>query len=138
MITLEFWNTCDLNDILYQMGFRQKRFYQNTVLSEPKHEYEEDGVKNGDKEFFPLHQTLRKRYHFDVVVPEYELDALTMLPMHEKVRLTDELGNVSFIKDIEVTPEEWRGRWCRVRIWFSTHSYSKTPKCRNMQIGIPS
>jgi len=137
MITLEWWNTCDTHDVLYQMGWRQIRYY-NADLSEPKHELTEEGAEDGDGEFHPLHQRFVKTYHFDVAVAEYELDALTLLPFHDQVRITDENGYSAFMKDIEVTPGDWNERFIRVDIYFNTQSYIKTPKCENMTTGLPA
>jgi len=140
--TLEWYNTCDMADILYQDGFRQRLLLDDirmaAALSEPNYLTQEEGVENGEGEFIPTFQTLEKRHQFSFIATEYMLDALTLLPLHDSVWLTDSNGLKLKCLDVEVTRGEWDGRFCPVVVSFYTHRYFKTKKCRNKTIALPA
>lgn len=140
---LEWTNACDICDIFYQDDFKQVFYIDSDknrmcgALSEPQYPLEEEAITNGDGVEIPIFQRLEKRYQLSFLANEYMLDALTMLPMHSDVTLTDPDGNSSLIYDIQVTPGTWSGRFIPVVVSFVTHRFVKTKRCRNMTIALP-
>lgn len=110
---IEFWNDCDALDILYQQGFRQA-VYINTVLSNPSY-----NIFQGEFDKW------KKVYGFDLIAPEYLVDALMTLPMHDNVLIDGIL-----VRNIEVSVE-WLIRWGRVRVTFDVGYYVNSG-CGNM------
>ena len=139
---LEWSNTCDVADLFYQEGFSQVFYIDSErmcgALSEPTHELEEDAITNGEGDVIPVFQVLVKRYNFSFVATEVMTDAISLLPLHDNVFLTDPEGNQSKLNDIEVTVGSWEGRFAPVVISFSLNRYVKTKRCRNMSIALPA
>lgn len=99
---IEYYNDCDAIDLLYQTGFRQV-LHIDACLSEPTYVFDEDKWK--------------KVYHFDVVAPEFMLDTLHTLPLHDYI-LIDGVR----VYDVSVS-YTWMGRFAHVDITFSCGYY---------------
>lgn len=137
---LEWTNPCDLSDMFYQNGFKQVLYIDSDILkmcgalSEPNYDLTEEAVTSGENDVIPTFQHLEKRYQLSFLANEFMCDALTMLPMHDDVSLTDPNGIQSKIGDIEVSLGSWESRYVPVVVSFTTHKYIKTKRCRNMTI----
>ena len=101
-LKIEYTNTYDfLERILYQKGFRQI-LYLDADVKKPEYPIEEEGVENGEKEFNPTFLKWQKRYQFEVYAPEFLVDALTTLPLHDNVWITFQNDESNLITDIDV------------------------------------
>jgi len=123
MITLEVSNACDVANILYQFGFRQ-RLFLDAIITQPDYDSTEEGIENGNKGFNKTFQQLKKRYKIDFIAPEYLLDALTLLPMHDYVTIHD--GYQSYpIDDVNIE-YEWDDFYAVCTLSFTITGWNKT------------
>ena len=76
--------------------------YLDVDIKAPEYPVTEDGNENGDKQFIPSFIKWEKRYSFTSYFPEYLVDAITALPLHNDIYLTFKNGDVYKIKDISV------------------------------------
>jgi len=123
MITLEISNTCDLGMTLYQFGFKQRLFI-DAIITQPDYDSKEEGVENGNRYFNKTFQQLKKRYKIDFIAPEYILDALTLLPLHDYVTLYDGFDSYE-LDDISVD-YDWDGRFAICTLGFTVNGWNKT------------
>jgi hypothetical protein len=83
MLKLSYWND---EPIVYKNGhlrydeFRHI-FYFNSQLGKPVYEFEED-VANLEGHIFPIQQISIKKYKFEILVPEFVIDALRLVRLH--------------------------------------------------------
>ena len=80
MLTLNWWSDCDWDSIIYQDGFRNSLVLDSS-LDIPK----EDIVINPDErqgEMFVHDVIIKKRYKFNIRIPEYLWNALIRLPAY--------------------------------------------------------
>ncbi len=123
MIILDISNTCDLGDTLYQFGFRQ-RLYLDAIITNPDYSVTQEGIENGNKGFKQTFAQFKKRHKMDFIAPEYLLDALTLLPLHDYITIDD--GYDSYVADDVEVDYEWQGGWAYVTITFSVDKWNKT------------
>ena len=85
---IETWNSCDIPEVLYQKGFKNRFYLEGRMLlNDP--EIEEDGYENGAKEFIPTLIKYTDKYNFQAVVPEYIYHALLFIRMHDNFWITE-------------------------------------------------
>lgn len=89
MLKLQYWND---EPIVYKNGhlryqdFRHT-FYFNSQLGKPIYEFEED-VQERDGHVFPIQQISIKKYKFELLVPEFVIDALRLVRLHNFKQIT--------------------------------------------------
>ena len=104
-LKFEYWNTCDLGNIYYQGG-QHFIFYLDADVAEPFHEEVEDGQENGDGDFIPTYRRQMKRYRIRTgLIPDYLIDAIQRMKLHDHIELTFKSGEVEQIYNIDVEPE---------------------------------
>lgn len=104
-LKLEWWNDCDLGDIYYAGGYKNV-FYYETEIGKPSYEVEQQTQENGEAVDVILSQARKKIYQFEVFVPEYIVDALVDMALHDNIRLSTTDGlYASTIRNVEVSPE---------------------------------
>jgi hypothetical protein len=132
---IEFWNSCDLGNYLYQAHFKQRFYFEQTV-GLPEYLKEEEGTTDGKKRFIPSFQKIKKIYQIDFgLVPEYMVDALQVMQLHDTkwIYLTD--GGSGEMQDIELTVEwERLGCYAQVKMKFSTEFINKTACCSDRSL----
>jgi len=114
LLKIEYSNTHDLIDkvagdisgrVLYQNGYSNS-VYLDVDVKEPKYPILEDGKDNGDKEFIPTFLKWEKRYVFTDYLPEFLVDALTLIPIHNSIWITLKNGESNKVKDV-ITDVDW-------------------------------
>jgi hypothetical protein len=104
-LKFEYWNTCDLGNIYYQGG-QHFWFYLDGDVLEPFHEDTEDGQEDGDGDFVPTFRRQMKRYRIKTsLVPDYLIDAIQRMKLHDNIELTFKTGEVEQIYNLDVEPE---------------------------------
>jgi parallel beta-helix repeat protein len=104
-LKFEYWNTCDLGNIYYQGG-QHFIFYLDADVGEPIHEEVEEGQENGDGDFIPTYRRQMKRYRIRTgLIPDYLIDAIQRMKLHDHIELTFKSGEVEQIYNIDVEPE---------------------------------
>lgn len=86
-IKLEWSNSCDLGGIYYQSGFSNKLYF-DTNIGNPSYEEEIEEQYNGDGVLIATFQRLVKNYNFQVYAPEYIIDALKLMQLHDTITIT--------------------------------------------------
>lgn len=107
LIKLEWWNTCDLGNIYYLGGFRNK-IYLDAIIGEPSWDELEEGAENGDGLFVQDYFRSKKRYQFKCLVPEYLVDALKLIPAHDNKRISYTNGLFNADIDYCQVDVEWQ------------------------------
>ena len=102
MISIQFTNTLDLGDILYQHGFTQM-CYLNAVLGQP----ENGEIKTGDtRDGVVIIEKIITMPIYKIIdwIPNSLFQALSRLPGHSSVTIIDEVDNTYSPNNIEVKP----------------------------------
>lgn len=132
-LKLKYRNSCDIDNLYYQDQNFYNILFLDADIGKPEYSVVAEGSENGDKEFMPTFQKVKKLYKIEVLAPEYLVDALTLLPLHDNITLYDKTGESSVIKNIVIEPE-WLDYDCfaKVTITFEQDYNSKTACCGNM------
>lgn len=105
-LTLNFHNDCDLGDILYHDGFTQTFWFESETM-EPSFPNEEEGQKNGEGRFLRTFARQTKKYLARTKeMPDFMVDVFNRLKLHDSVVLTDLVGDVNSLYNLEVE-HEW-------------------------------
>ena len=132
-ILIEYSNSVDFGDILYQNTF-ENRIYLDADVSKPEYEIVEEGTENGDGEFFPTFQKWAKKYSITFYAQEFLVDALTLMTLHDQITVTLRNGEASNVLDAEVE-YKWDSNiecWAEVTLSFVT-DYIIRKKCDENQ-----
>jgi hypothetical protein len=118
-IRLDWNNTCDLGNIYYGGSFVNTVFFEADI-GEPEYSIKEEGHENEEGIFIAKIQKRIKSYKFEVFVPEYVVDALVLMPLHDNIFISLTNGlYYSRIRNVEVTPTwEFNGCMATVEIKF--------------------
>ena len=105
MLELQYWND---EPIVYKNGHLRYQdfmhvFYFPTQLGKPEYPFQED-VQERDGHVFPIQQISMKKYKFELLVPEFVLDALRLVRLHnfKQVRY---LGITYNLEEFIMTPQ---------------------------------
>ena len=115
MIKLEWSNTCDLGGMLYQNNFMQK-IYIDSEIANPDYDIREEGISDGEKNFRPTFSYFGKIYKFEFVATEFVSDALTQIPLHSYVRITED-DSYAIAKDV-IIEVEWYDYFNKITVSF--------------------
>jgi hypothetical protein len=111
-LKFEYWNTCDLGNIYYQGG-QHFWFYLNGDVLEPFHEDIEDGQEDGEGDFVPTYRRQMKRYKIrTALVPDYLIDAIQRMKLHDHIELTFKTGEVEQIYNLDIEVEWQFEKYC--------------------------
>lgn len=103
-LKLEWWNSCDLGEIYYTGGYRNRAYFE-TEVGKPDYQLEQETEPNGEGVDVILSQVRKKIYQFEVYVPEYMVDALVDMALHDNIRITYTNGLYSSaIRNVQVIP----------------------------------
>ncbi len=127
MLKIEFWDDKNILDIRYTDGFKQF-LYLDAILSHPEYPLDEEGKQDVEGIFNAEWQRWRKTFHFDFVAPEYLVDAITTMAIHDNVYI-DGLK----VKDITVDVN-WQGAWAVVDVGFVTDEVIRGTCCTNLTL----
>jgi hypothetical protein len=104
-IKLEWWDTCNVGNIYYEVGFKNKIFL-DTDIGKPSYDILEEGEENGNGVFIKDYVRFQKIPQIQCYVPEYLADALSLLPLHSNIRVTFTNGiYAGLVRNANVTVE---------------------------------
>lgn len=86
-IKLTWTNTCDLGGVLYNGSNFVNKMFLDTDVIRPDYFDEQTGQENGDGVFIINSETLKKRYKFETIGPEYVADALSFMALHDTINI---------------------------------------------------
>lgn len=95
--------------------------YLDTYIVKPQYEYERD-VRNRDGKVFPLKQIRKKVHRFEVIAQESILDALSLVELHDVVKLYDRRGYEMKVEEITMGQASWLGPGNIAAVTFSVVS----------------
>ncbi len=105
-LIINFTNSCDLGDILYQDGFTQTVFLESEPL-EMSFPIEEEGQKNGEARFIRTFARQVKKYTArTLTLPDYMVDVFNRMILCNSITITDLVGDVHNVYNLEVE-HEW-------------------------------
>lgn len=136
IIKIEYWNTCDFADILYQTNWKQ-RLYIDTEISRPEYPVEIETNKDGEGNDIPEFQRWQKRYKFKLVMPEFLTDALTLATLHDNIFITDKFGeSAKVIVGSFLVSVNWiKDCYAECEIQFDVDYFIKGTCCDNIELG---
>jgi len=130
-IKLEWWNTCDIDNILYQTGYKQ-HLYLDCDLGSPEYKLKQEFNTNGDETNLPKFQRWDKIYKFYFYAPEYIADCLSLLPLHDNVWIYTQNEEICKCEDVIVEVAWEEPCFAKISIQFSQDYIIKTNCCRNI------
>lgn len=84
---LEWSNSCDFATLIYQTGYKNL-LYLTSELARAEPSVVEEGITNGEGKFFQTSAIYFDNYKIEEYVPEYVMNALVALKMHDTVMIT--------------------------------------------------
>lgn len=130
-VKLAWRNSCDIEPLLYQTGFGAVAYIDTYTEAIPP-EINEEGENNAQGEFVPTLQRIVHRHKIELFAPDYLLDALTSMQVHDHVEITDYTDTVQ-MQRIKVTAEYSEAYTGTCKIEFELPgSYARTNCCSNM------
>ncbi len=87
LIKIEFWNGCDVGNVIYQTGYKN-HFWLDTTLLKNAPTVEETGFENGFGEFQLELARYIDNYSLNDYVPEYIFNAFLFMQLNDNVHLT--------------------------------------------------
>jgi hypothetical protein len=105
-LIINFWNVCDLGNILYQDDFKQTIWIESETM-EPSFPMEEKGVENGEGMFIRTFARQVKKYTVKTKeLPDFMVDVFHRMKLHDTITLTDLVGDTNTVFNLEVE-HEW-------------------------------
>jgi hypothetical protein len=105
-LTINYSNTCDLGDIIYQYDMNQTIWFESETM-EPSFTLEEEGQKNGEGRFVRTFGRQVKKYLARTKeMPDYMVDVFNRMRLHDTISLTDLVGDTNVVYNLEVE-HEW-------------------------------
>jgi hypothetical protein len=106
-IIVSFSSCCNLGDIYYEDNFTQTLWLESDNM-EQTYPYVEKGQENGDGRFVPTFRRQDKIYSIKTkLLPQYMVEVLHRLKMHDLVTLIDQVGNNYTIENVDAE-HEWQ------------------------------
>jgi hypothetical protein len=108
-LKLEWWNLSDIppifyNDITGGLPYFVNRVYLDTFITASEPEIEEDGTRDGNDELIPTFQKAIIRYRVTFEAPDFLKKALTIMQMHDQIKLTTKNNiRAGIVRRINVT-----------------------------------
>jgi len=105
-LIFDFFNSCNLGDINYIDSFLQTLYLESETM-ESTFTTEEEGQKNGEGQFVRTFARQTKKYSIrTMALPDYMVDVFNRMKLHDNVQLTDLVGDVHNVYNLEVD-HEW-------------------------------
>lgn len=130
---LEFYNTCDINGIMYQRGFHQRLFIDSDIVK-PEYEIKEEGYEDGEMNFIRTFQKERKIFKLEWLVYEYMLDSIHTIPLHDNKILYLKNGEKEIIDNLQIEVDWITSGVAKLLLKFTTRYVIKTACCSNLGV----
>lgn len=130
-ICLEYHNSCNYSDVLYQNGFKQ-RYFIDASLCKPTYEIEEEGYKDGEGNFISTFKRQWKIFNLELLCTEQQSDCLFTVPLHDFIAIYLQNGEYEQVYDLEVKKEDVTSGICRVSLSFRTRYMIKNGCCNSV------
>ena len=105
-LTINFSNTCDIGDLVYQNGFEQTTWLETEAM-EMSFPQEEEGQKNGEGGFVRTFARQVKKYLARTkALPAYMIEVFNRMKLHDTIEIIDQVGDINTAYNLEVD-HEW-------------------------------
>lgn len=132
-LKLEWNNSCDIDPVLYQTGY-SNTVYLDTYTEPIPPELNEEGEADGAGEFIPTLQRIVHKHKIEVFGPDYLLDALAFMQIHDNINITDST-DTSKIERVKVAPDYGENYAGSCKIEFELPgNYIRTNCCSNIAL----
>ena len=136
ILTLEWWNDCDICNILYQTGF-QNKIYLNTDVFAPEYKFYEDAEEDDERNIIAYNQIAHKYYKFEIVGSKALCNSFSIIHQHDNIKLTFPNGETYDVLDF--TPDfdaikDCYGAMQQIECTFRIDSCEKSDCCNNEEI----
>lgn len=96
---LEWYNSCDIDDTIYNQdsincSYKNRIYLDESILTKPEYPFREEGEVDGNQKFNVTFQVWEKTIRFLIAkCPEFIVDALTGIRLHDTFTITTPLRN---------------------------------------------
>ena len=104
-------HTCDICNIFYSGGFKQ-RFWLEGDLFDPEYIFIQEGTEDGDSNFILNYGKTQKKYRFRFLMPEFFMDGVSLMHMHNNVSVVLPDGRTEKILSVEMSQPDWAQNSC--------------------------
>jgi hypothetical protein len=105
-LIIDYYNECDLGDILYHHGFTQTLWFESEPM-EQSYPLEDKGVENGEGRFVRVFARQVKKYLCRTnAMPDYMVEVFHRMKLHDVITLTNLFGDTNTLYNLEVD-NEW-------------------------------
>jgi hypothetical protein len=106
-LKIDFYNTCDLYNIIYQGGFTQSLWFKSEPMEETYPEKVE-GFENGEGTLVKTFIRQTKTYTSKTFeMPGYMVDVFNRMKLHSFIQLTDLVGDINGVLNLAIE-HEWQ------------------------------
>ena len=128
-LKIEWWNSSDLGDVLYQTGYKNK-IYLDVEVERPDYNVTIESDVNGDNREIPKFKKWEKVYKIpDMHMQEDLLDAFSFMQLHDNIEVTLQTGETITVDQLRVE-HEWEEVGCLAKVTISfTEDYTITTAC---------
>ena len=137
-LKIKYRNSCDLAGSLFTATKPSFSYviYLNVDVGKSIYEYTEEGRDDGEKNFIPDFKKLAKVYEFTTLVPEYILDCLYSIMLHDTIVITLKNDETSRVRNFKVQQNGWNdfGSMCNVTVQFTVDYVISTGCCGNEKL----
>ena len=135
-LVLEYSNEKDFAGIIYQTGFTN-RLYLDVDIGIPEYETVEESELDGENNEKPTFQKVQKKYKIEFVCPEYILDALYLVRLHDNIFVKLKNNESSKIDTFEIT-HSWINEdgWAKTLIVFTIDYVVKVGYLENEKLQL--
>lgn len=137
-LKIKYRNSCDLAGSLFTATSPTFYYilYLDVDVGKSTYEYVEEGRDDGEKNFIPDFKKLAKVYEFTTVVPEYILDCLYSVMMHDKIVITLKNNETNRVRNFKVMQNGWNeyGSMCNITVQFTVDYIISTGCCGNEKL----
>lgn len=106
---LEWYNSCDIDDTIYNEDsinclYKNRIYLDESILTKPEYPFREEGEVDGTQKFNVTFQVWEKTIRFLIAkCPEFIVDALTGIRLHDTFTITTPLRNKQLSVDDAIT-----------------------------------
>lgn len=105
-LIIDFSNTCDIGDIIYQDGLTQTIWLKSEPM-ETSFPQEEQGANDGNGRFVRSYARQVKKYIVRTPqMPDYMVEVFNRMKLHDTVEITNLIGDTNDVYNLEVD-HEW-------------------------------
>jgi hypothetical protein len=103
MLKLVWYNNGDIAPVMYQNAFQNLLYIEDAYTEAIVPEVQQDVEKDNQGNSIVMFQRVVQKYKFETLLPDYLLDALTLMQIHSDIYLTENNETVQCVQ-IKVTP----------------------------------